>query len=68
MTAPDEAKVFTVRLWRQQGAFRAAVRLAGDEVAELIETPQALSAYFERQAFEPGSRASRCPPGERPDE
>jgi hypothetical protein len=40
-----EAGVFTMRLWFHRGAFRAAVRLAGDETAE---SPQALAAYFER--------------------
>lgn len=46
----DEARVFTVRLWRYRGAFRAAVRQAGDEAAQLLESPQAPAAFFECEA------------------
>lgn len=46
----DEARVYTVRLWRHQGTFRAAVRLAGDDAAQLLESPQALAAYFAGEA------------------
>jgi hypothetical protein len=44
--AAGEVRVYTVRLWCHRGAFRAAVRQAGDERIELVESLQGLAEYF----------------------
>jgi hypothetical protein len=53
----DEARLFTVRVWRHGQQFRAAVRAVGDERASLFTEP-ALMAEFLVQASAAGAAAT----------
>jgi len=42
----DEARVFTVRVWRHAQQFRAAVRAVGDERASLFTEPALMTEFL----------------------
>jgi hypothetical protein len=44
----DEARLYTLRVWQHDHAFRAVLRAVGDEHAELFTEPAAVAAYLQR--------------------
>lgn len=56
----DEARVYTVRVWRQVEAFRASVRVVGGDEAELFTEPKQVTQFLE-QACAPQPAAAPAP-------
>jgi hypothetical protein len=44
----DEARLYTLRVWQHDHAFRAVLRAVGDEHAELFTEPAAVAAYLQQ--------------------
>lgn len=49
----DEAQLYTLRVWRHAGRWRAAVRAVGDEHATLFTEPAPLADWLLQPAAEP---------------
>ena len=55
--AMDEAEIYTVRVWRHGGQWRAAVRAVGDERTQLFSAPAPLADWLLRQDEHPAAAA-----------
>lgn len=57
----EEARLYTLQVWRHARGFRAVLRAVGDEHAELFTEPAAVAAYLQRAvtgaAAAPGNAA-----------
>lgn len=59
----DEAQIYTVRVWRHAGRWRAAVRAVGEEHTQLFTEPAPLALWL----LAPGSDPPvKPPPVQRP--
>ena len=59
----DQAQTFTVRVWRQAGAFRASVRAVGDAQAERFTEPKQMAQFLDRVcAPQPAATAAPTTP------
>lgn len=56
----SEAQIYTVRVWRQVGAFRGSVRAVGDEQCALFTEPRQVAQFLE-QACPPPVTAPAAP-------
>lgn len=55
----DEARLYTVRVWRHAGQWRAVVQAVGDEGAQLFTEAGSMAGWL-LQADRPAARGAAC--------
>lgn len=57
----DDTRLYLVRVWQQASQFRASVRAADDDEAQLFTAPDALGAFFAEHAATAAAPAAPAP-------